>query len=93
MEELLPSVNEELKKKKFQGELVFDLLLSNGNNSSRFFQITFNGNTAELSSLKKLKNPDDSILEKVNAYLKKHMDILSNGVLSSAEISHLKEVL
>ena len=89
IDDLFIVVSEDLKKKKFKGELVFDLLLSNGNNSSRFFQITFTGEVFELDTLKKIKQPDNGIIDKVNSYLRKHRDILYNGILSTNEINRL----
>lgn len=93
LEELFANVNQDLKKKKFRGELILDLLLSNGNNSSRFFKINFNGDHVDLESLKKIQVPDHTTIQKVNSYLKKHIEVLSNGILSTAEIERLKASL
>jgi hypothetical protein len=40
---ILPFVSRELEAKSFAGFIIFDLLLSNGNNNGRYFQIYFDG--------------------------------------------------
>ena len=39
----LENIEEELKAKEYSGKVLFDLLLCNGMNSSRFVEIKFNG--------------------------------------------------
>ena len=93
IDELLPELSNDLKKRNIKGEILFDLLLSNGNNSSRFFKIHFNGAIFDLPTLRKTSIPDESILLKINSYLKKNKELLKNSVLSNAEIQRLLATL
>ena len=89
IDDLLPELSDELKKKNIKGEILLDLLLSNGNNNSRFFKIYFNGNKFDLTTLKKTTTPDESILLKINSYLKQNKEILYNSVLPSADVKRI----
>ena len=93
VDEILPELSMDLKKKKARGDIVFDLLLSNGNNSSRFFTIFFNGENFEIITLKKIPRPSTPILNKVNAYLKLNKELLKNSVLTTAEVQRLLTTL
>jgi hypothetical protein len=88
-DELLPALSNDLKKKKVKGDIVFDLLLSNGNNSTRYFHVYYNGEAFDLRTLKKINNPNIFILQKVKTYLKKNKELLQNSVLTQAEISQI----
>lgn len=85
IEEYNTLINKELSKKDFKGEIVFDLLLSNGNNSQRFFKAVFDG-LKILNTSYKVLNPDHRILRKTNEYFKKNRSLFENSVLSNREI-------
>ncbi|WP_179413427.1 type II toxin-antitoxin system RnlB family antitoxin [Mucilaginibacter sp. E4BP6] len=90
---LLPFVNEELKAKKFQGQIVFDLLLSNGNTNRRYFQSIFNGEKVDIANLSRLEHVPDEFIQISNKYLREHQQILNYGILSNAEINRIKNTL
>ena len=90
---VLPMVNEELQSKKFTGHVVFDLLLSNGNNSRRFFDAFFDGFTIIQSTLVKMSPAPEDYHRITNQFIKSHPDILSQGILRSSDIQKFRSML
>lgn len=86
IEEYILPLSQDLSKKKFKGDVVFDLLLSNGNNSTRFFKASFDGINIIPFSLKKLIDPELKILKKTTQYFYKNKSLLLNSVLSNREV-------
>ena len=84
MEEL-ENIEDELKAKEYSGKVLFDLLLCNGMNSSRFVEIKFNGKCFDLSSSITIKNPNNSIKEDIHQYFKDKPALLENSVLPKAQ--------
>lgn len=87
LQELFELANE-LKKKQYFGEVLFDLLCVNGNNSNRFISIVFNGEIFDRSSAKLLANPDKSLLNLQDSFYKEHQSFISSSVLSSVQRSN-----
>ena len=82
----LENIEEELKAKEYSGKILFDLLLCNGMNSSRFVEIKFDGECFDLSSSITIKNPNNSIIkEGIRQYLKDKPALLENSVLPEAQ--------
>ena len=81
----LENIEEELKAKEYSGKVLFDLLLCNGMNSSRFVEIKFDGECFDLSSSTIIKNPNKSIKEGIHQYLKDKPVLLENSVLPKAQ--------
>jgi len=90
---ILPFVSQELKEKSFAGFIVFDLLLSNGNNTGRYFQIYFDGRDIKKESIKKLFPAPQEYKTMSNKFLKRHPEVLNNGVLTQTDIRHFTESL
>lgn len=63
------------------GKVVFDLLLVNGNNYNRFFEAYFNGTSIEMSSVKILNKPSESIRVRSVEFYKKNLGLLENCIL------------
>lgn len=64
-DEMLPQLTNDLKGKQVKGNVVLDMLLTNGNNSSRFLKVFFDGNSFILATLKKIALPDTIFLSKI----------------------------
>ena len=88
LEEYSTLLNGELSKKELKGEIVFDLLLSNGDNSQRFFKAIFDGYKILMTSYTSL-SPDQKILKKTAQYFRKNKSLFDNSVLSSREIKRI----
>ena len=83
--EELENIEDELEAKEYSGKVLFDLLLCNGMNSSRFVEIKFNGECFDLSSSITIKNPNNSIKEDIHQYFKDKPALLENSVLPKAQ--------
>ena len=81
----LENIEDELEAKEYSGKVLFDLLLCNGMNSSRFVEIKFNGECFDLSSSITIKNPHNSIKEDIHQYFKDKPALLENSVLPKAQ--------
>jgi len=81
----LCSIEGELKKYGSSGEVVFDLLLSNGNTSDRFYRAIFNGEHLVESSIKKIKNPSSEIQKESLSFYHHKQEYLLNSVLNKAQ--------
>ena len=81
----LENIEDELGAKEYSGKVLFDLLLCNGMNSSRFVEIEFNGKCFDLSSSTIIKNPNNSIKEDIHQYFKDKPALLENSVLPEAQ--------
>ena len=87
VEDYIEVLTQDLLKKHFKGDILFDLLLSNGNNSTRFFKAHFDGVQIATNSYKKVAAPELKIVKKTEAYFYKNKSLLNNSVLSSSEIT------
>lgn len=90
---ILPFVSRELQERSFAGFIVFDLLLSNGNNTGRYFQIYFDGCDIRKESIKKLFPAPQEYKILSNKFLKRHPEVLDKGVLTQTDIRHITESL
>lgn len=82
----LVDIANELHKIKYEGEVVFDLLLINGNCSNRFILSKFLNKQFEMKSFKKTNIAID-IKQEIILYYKNHKEYLSDSILSSSTIS------
>lgn len=88
-EDFAKDVKSELKQIEFCGLVIIDMLLSNGNNSNRFFQLDFNDFEYDTKTLVCIDaNPD--ILNFSSKFFHDHIDLLENGILSQNEIMKIK---
>jgi len=90
---LLEQVKYDQILNKFEGTIVFDMLIINGNNKRRYFQSLADRNGVILKSLSTLDFVPDEIVNVSNNYIKRHTNILEHGVLSRHEINKIKESL
>ncbi len=90
---LLEQVNNDLIIKKFEGTIVFDMLIVNGNNKRRYFQSFADNNGVIVKSLSTLDFVPAEIIDISNNYIKDHIGVLEHGVLSRYEINKIKESL
>jgi hypothetical protein len=72
-----------LRKNRYEGKVVFDLLLATGNTSNRFLITKF-----ETSSFRKTQIPV-RIRKEIVIYYKRHSEFLSNSILSANIISKI----
>lgn len=93
LSELISEVNSSLIKQQFQGTIVFDMLIVNGNNKRRFFQSFANNDDIKFKNVELMEFVPAEIVTISNNYLKNHIDILSQGALSKFEIEKIKDLL
>jgi len=75
----------ELRETKFKGDVVFDLLFTNGLCENRFIEISFNGNSFNKQSFKVTKI-DKELRTFQNHYFSSRPKLLEKSVLSTDEI-------
>ncbi|MBU8967513.1 type II toxin-antitoxin system RnlB family antitoxin [Bacillus safensis] len=76
-------IQEELKD-RFEGKVLFDLLLSNGNSSNRYLEAEFNGFHFDFSSFKVLEKVDTFLKETTGRFYQNHPNYLPNSILPNA---------
>ncbi|NOQ35488.1 MAG: hypothetical protein GQ569_06280 [Methylococcaceae bacterium] len=84
LQELL-ELAKELKKERYLGEVLFDLLCVNGNNPNRFVSMLFNGEEFERGSVKSLVKPSKLLLDTQDSFYKKHLSFITSSVLSTKQ--------
>lgn len=81
----LSSIEKELAESGVKGKICFDLLLSNGNTSDRFYCAFFDGNKISCNSLRKETELPKEIYEhSLNFYSDKE-EYLKNSVLNRSQ--------
>lgn len=78
-------VQKKLAKKSFYGEVIFDLLISNGLSHNRFVSLKFDNDKFIYSTVKELKQVDDDVLDYTNNFYKKHKEYIHNSILPRTE--------
>lgn len=81
--EFINEIELELRSTPLCRKVVFDLLLSNGATSNRYFEAYFNGNS--LIDIKKCDNVAIEIKEASSCFYEKHPALLENSVLVSQQ--------
>jgi hypothetical protein len=77
--ELSMQINEEK-------EIIFDLLLSSGNNSNRYGKAIYDGRKFKYKSYENISVPKKNELRKFSTqYYKEHADYVNNSILNSAQ--------
>src|SRR4051812_11658229 len=89
LNDFLPELCNDLQEKQFTGEVIFDLLLSNGNNSTRFFTGYFDGKNIPSRTIQKLKEVEPGILTKATSYFCKHKELFPNSILTKNEVERI----
>jgi hypothetical protein len=90
--EVLNDVETTIKKKKYYGNVIFDLLLSNGLNN-RFFEIPFENERLSVNKIKKVAQPDNKLINKANKYYLENVNIINEAIISRIEKSNIKMFL
>lgn len=67
------------------GYVLFDLLLSNGENFNRFAEGYFDGYEISFNSLKVIELTDAQEIQAINSFYQKNKNFLNNSVLSPSE--------
>lgn len=89
----LEDIENELFEKNYTGKVLFDLLLCNGMNSSRYMEMYFDGEYFELSTSKNLKKPSNILEKYIYEYLKDKPLLIESSVLPRAQQYLLKKGL
>lgn len=80
----LEDVAEELRQRKIFGDVVFDLLTSNGSRAQRFFATGFDGKSFMSRPRFKEVNPADEVREATARYLHGHLEEFDLSLLTPA---------
>lgn len=90
----LSSIEEDLRKIQFEGDIIFDLLLSNGYNSNRFVRARFDNYKIDRLSMKVIKFVDISsdLLDKIHKYYQDNPQFVEDSVLLEKEKSRLLSI-
>nr|WP_294927776.1 type II toxin-antitoxin system RnlB family antitoxin [uncultured Flavobacterium sp.] len=92
LDEYIYDVEKELKKKKYIGKIVFDLLVNNGIND-RFYSCLFDGQKILLGSLSSIKNLDNDIQKASSNFYLSNFDIINNSYISKQSKFLIKKKL
>lgn len=81
---------ENLREKKFKGEILVDMLLRVGANNERFYSCFFNGENFDMKTTKALKGKDSKkLFERLFQFEKKlcneNIDLLDSSILTYTE--------
>lgn len=79
------SIERDLKRIGIKGKILFDLLLSHGNTSDRFFEAVFNGQVINEETLKRLESISGNIRKLSLDFYNSQQDLVENSVLTRAQ--------
>jgi hypothetical protein len=68
-----------------KGKILFDLLLSHGNNPDRFYEASFDGEKINEDSLRSAKSVSKTIKKLSMGFYREQNQLLENSILSSAQ--------
>lgn len=68
-----------------EGILLFDLLLSNGENFNRFAEAYFNGKEIIVDTIRTIEMYDNKFLDEINSFYKGNYKLLNESVLTASE--------
>lgn len=90
----LPELEKELGNNSFQGNILFDLLLSNGLCSrNRFLATKFFNRKIDDSNIQIKNEVEPLYLKKISNFYKKNIAIIESGILQESEIASLRRQL
>jgi len=78
-------IEEDLKKIGVSGKILFDLLLSHGNNPDRFYEASFDGEKINEDSLKAARSISKTIKRLSMGFYREQNHCLENSILSKAQ--------
>ena len=93
METFFDEISTELSLRTFNGIIIFDCLLSNGNSSRRYFTALFSDNQIVRKSIKIISDVEQPIKAFTQEYFLKNRSILNKGILTQHEIKRLLSVV
>jgi len=85
MDSYIQDLEFDLMKKEFTGNVIVDLLMSNGNSSNRYVKIPFNGEKFTVRSTSVLNDVPNKIKKLSFDFYSSHPEILDNGILNKAQ--------
>lgn len=91
-ENFAKEVKSDLETRNFNGLIIIDMLLSNGNNKNRFFEISFGESGYDTTTLKSI-DASPHILSFTTKFFQDNIELLENGILSKNEILKIKSEL
>lgn len=78
----IKDVKNNLKHLGLNGNIMFDLVMTNGV-KNRFFEMFFNGESFDLESLKSIKDVSSDVLNISHNYYKKHIECLDKAAMTT----------
>lgn len=86
------TLEEELRNKGFEGEIIFDLLLSNGATvNNRYLSIVFDGETLDIANAKVCDEDLIEIMRISDKFYLSHMDLFKAAVFSEKDIKLIEQ--
>ena len=79
------AIEEDLRKRGVKGKILFDLLLSHGNNPDRFYEALFDGEKIDEDSLKAARSISKTIKRLSRSFYRDQNRCLESSVLSKAQ--------
>lgn len=91
--EFFSKIETELKRKKTEGEVFFDLIVPNGNKKGRYLRSSFNGERLSNYILEKVTSDDEykSLSKISSSFFKKNFDKINTNLLSKATSFALRQ--
>ena len=77
------------RKSKYKGDVIIDLLLSNGKSRNRYVQIYFDGQNFDIGYAKSIK-PNKELIEKSLRYYAENSYLLKDSVLNKSQAYLIK---
>lgn len=82
LDEYLCDIEKDLKRKKFKGKIIFDLLTNNGLND-RFYQADFDGNRILLGTISNISTLDLGIKKVSSKYYLSNFNLIQQSYISN----------
>lgn len=87
--EQLANIEKELSKKGFHGKVIFDLLLTNGNSTQRFFETYFEKNSIDRTAFKNIVEQIDKVKDISKEFYTKNFDLIEQSEVLSQSTKFL----
>lgn len=83
-------ISDELAKESYQGEVLFDLLLSNGFTPNRFLSMQFDGTKLLPQTARKINDIPEKLLKDIYAFYYEHAEYVEQSSLPDVQKHLLK---
>lgn len=83
-------ISDELAKENYKGEVLFDLLLSNGFTSNRFLSMQFDGKKLLPQTAKKIEEIPEKLLKEIYTFYFEHAEYVEQSSLPDVQKHLLK---